>query len=428
MRNARRAINRCSALGLSFNIRLMLSAALFALSASTAQAAGSEQVSIGLFSLFKPQVFQVRIATGEGATFDTASPSFNQAIAPGQLIAIRLVGHRLNITISDSFGRIRQSINSTEARLIPTGSTTLDLILPGKMKRAARGQLSVCAGEGSLRGALKIVLTTDRESAVASVVAAEIGGERAPEAVKALAVVARTFMLSHNGRHLSEGFDFCDTTHCQFYRGESDLSAEVALPIVASAAAATTGQYLSFDQKPIQSYFMASCGGRTLTPEMVWGGAIGKGYQYHSVVCRWCRDSEYAKWHRSASDDLVLAALSATLGFKLSHASEIVTQTEERGGFVRSVIIKDKGREARMSADQFRRAIGRKLGWNTVLSPTFAIEHRGRAIIFHGRGFGSQVGLCVAGAVAQAKAGRSYREILSFYYPQTEIGSRSTNE
>jgi stage II sporulation protein D len=74
-----------------------------------------------------------------------------------------------------------------------------------------------------------------------------------------------------------------------------------------------------------------------------------------------------------------------------------------------------------MTSDEFRRAIGRSLGWNTVLSPTFTIERRGPNFIFRGRGFGSQIGLCLAGASAQAAAGRGYREILSFYYPNTEL-------
>src|SRR5256885_13184337 len=41
-----------------------------------------------------------------------------------------------------------------------------------------------------------------------------------------------TLFRSHPNRHAGEGFDFCDTTHCQFYRGESDLAAETARPAV----------------------------------------------------------------------------------------------------------------------------------------------------------------------------------------------------
>jgi stage II sporulation protein D (peptidoglycan lytic transglycosylase) len=407
-------------------LNIMAALAMFALIALPAR--GADAVRISLFVLFKPQVFEARIATGEAAALDTGRLSGSQAIAPGQLIEIRLVGQSLNIVISDSFGRIRQSLSSTEARITPAGSTALELILPGKMKRVVRGSLSISAAEGSRSSALKIILTTDRESAVASVAAAEIGGKRAPEAIKALAVAVRTFMLSHLGRHADEGFDFCDTTHCQFYRGEADLSAEVASPVVASAVAITKGEYLSFEGNPIETYFTAACGGQTITPEMAWGGASGKAYPYRRVICRWCRDSQFAHWHRSTSETLAFDALSTAAGFRLSRAAELIADAEEPDGFVRSVIIKDRGRRLKMTADQFRRAIGRKLGWNTVLSPTFTIERRGRKIIFHGRGFGSQVGLCLAGAVAQAEAGRGYREILRFYYPQTEIADRLTNE
>ncbi len=88
---------------------------------------------------------------------------------------------------------------------------------------------------------------------------------------------------------------------------------------------------------------------------------------------------------------------------------------------MQTVIIKDRGRRVVLSTDKFRRAIGQRIGWNRVLSPTFTLEHHADSFIFRGRGFGSQVGLCVAGAAAQAAAGRSYKEILRFYYPQTEI-------
>ena len=80
-----------------------------------------------------------------------------------------------------------------------------------------------------------------------------------------------------------------------------------------------------------------------------------------------------------------------------------------------------------MSSDAFRRAIGLRLGWSTVLSPTFTLSRNGSRLIFKGRGFGSQVGLCVSGAMAQSRAGKGYREILKFYYPAAEM-SEATPE
>ena len=47
------------------------------------------------------------------------------------------------------------------------------------------------------------------------VVATEGSMEDQPEALKALAVAARTYALKNAGRHARDGFDFCTTTHCQ---------------------------------------------------------------------------------------------------------------------------------------------------------------------------------------------------------------------
>jgi stage II sporulation protein D len=279
----------------------------------------------------------------------------------------------------------------------------------------------VTAKAKAKHGALAIVLTTNRESAVASVVAAEISGERAPEAFKALAVVVRTFMLANPGRHTGEGFDYCDTTHCQFYRGETSSSAEVASQVLAIAVAQTEGEFLSFVSRPIEGHYTSSCGGLSATPSMVWGGATSDGYSHRRIACHWCGDSRFSKWERSASATLVLNALSAATQMRLSQAAQLVAESEKPGDFVRSLVILDRGKKKPLSADEFRRAIGRKLGWNTVLSPTFVVERRGPSFIFRGRGFGSQVGLCLAGSAAQAAAGRDYREILKFYFPQTEI-------
>jgi stage II sporulation protein D len=118
----------------------------------------------------------------------------------------------------------------------------------------------------------------------------------------------------------------------------------------------------------------------------------------------------------------VLDALApAVPGQRLSHSADIIAETEGSSDLVRTINIRDGGTSIEIPTDEFRRRLGQRIGWNTVLSPTFSIERRGDAFIFRGRGFGSQVGLCVAGAFAQATAGRTCREILSFYYPQTEL-------
>jgi stage II sporulation protein D len=384
----------------------------------------ADRVRISLFTLFRPEAIEVRVASPEGAVFSANGHASDRSISRGDLIRIRLSGSRLEIVFAGSSAADRQSIVTTEARIVPKGSATIELSLPGRIKRSVRGDVSIDLGAGG-RGPLRILLTTDREAAVASVVAAEIGG-REPEAVKALAVVVRTFVLSHPGRHSNEGFDFCDTTHCQFYRGERDALEGGASVVVANAVRATQGQFLTFEGRRVEGYYSAACGGISATPLMVWGGDTD--YSYSRVVCRWCRGSRFSRWERSAGAGNVLDAVSVFIGTRLSSTTELITDCDQSSGFVRSIAVRDGSKRTVLSADGFRRAIGLKLGWNTVLSPTFTVERRGSRFVFRGRGFGSQIGLCEAGAIAQAAAGRSYREIVRFYFPGTQISEQLTNE
>ncbi len=385
---------------------------------------GPDTVRIRLFSLFRSETLQVRIASGEGTVLDGTGLPGTANLTRGELIRIRLSGNRLNVVVRSSLGSIKQSMVTEAARIVADDSSTLELILPGKIKREVRGTVSVDSGIGG-RGPLRILLTTGRESAVTSVVAAETSF-REPEALMALAVVVRTFMFSHAGRHSSEGFDFCDTTHCQLYRGEQDLADRVAAPAVSRAVARTAGQILTFEGRPVEGFYTATCGGLSATPSMVWGG--NSSYPYSRIACRWCQPSRFSNWERSADANRILGSLSALVGLKLSPATELFVDSDQTSGFVQSVIVRDGSKRVVLSTDAFRRAIGLRLGWNTVLSPTFTVERRGLRFIFKGRGFGSQVGLCEAGAVAQAAAGRGYREILSFYYPGTDLSEQPANE
>jgi stage II sporulation protein D len=89
-------------------------------------------------------------------------------------------------------------------------------------------------------------------------------------------------------------------------------------------------------------------------------------------------------------------------------------------GRAKTLALIDKNRSVRIAAGSFRFAVGRALGWNTLRSEQYEVH----GLSFRGRGQGHGVGLCQRGADAMAGAGKSYREILAFYYPGTQV-SRS---
>lgn len=375
-----------------------------------------DSVRISLGSLFNPTEVRITVLDGSEAILEVAGRRV--PLRPSQSLKVTLPRGSGLLRLESAHSRDNIPGSATDVRLLHSDSA-IELVIPGKWRRVVSGDLSVTRSRSN--NSLQIVLTADFESAVASIVAAEMSGVKAVEALKALAITARTYMLAHRDRHRAEGFDFCDTTHCQFYRGEDNWMDRLPPPAIREAVTATRREWLGYRGSIVETYYTAACGGMTATPDSVWGGETKSPYRFRRVRCEWCQKSTYFRWRRSAGADLICAALSPVVGFRLGDGAELAVKAEKRDGLVDYVLVREGKRERRLEVDLFRRAIGRRLGWNTVRSPTFTIERRGPAFIFSGRGFGSQVGLCVAGAVAQASKARTHVEILSYYFPETQI-------
>ena len=68
-----------------------------------------DSVTFSLFSLFKPEVLEVRLAAGDNAILDAAGLTANRSIARGESIRIRVSGSRLIMVVSSSNGSINNS-------------------------------------------------------------------------------------------------------------------------------------------------------------------------------------------------------------------------------------------------------------------------------------------------------------------------------
>jgi stage II sporulation protein D len=76
----------------------------------------------------------------------------------------------------------------------------------------------------------------------------------------------------------------------------------------------------------------------------------------------------------------------------------------------------------RVAATSLRFAIGRSLGWDSPKSTLFDVRREGDRFVFRGYGAGHGVGLCQKGAEVMGSEGRTYGDILGFYYPGTNVG------
>jgi peptidoglycan hydrolase-like amidase len=216
--------------------------------------ASAEIVQIGVFNLFHPSDLHVSPVSG-ALLVDTGD---TRVILEGRQ------------TRTISLARISAPVRVSA----PDGSDTdFRLSIPGKIERRFHGILTVEAGDHKLIA----VVAMDIEVAVASVVAAEMPPSTPIEALKAQAVVARAYFAAAGPRH--DGFDFCDTTHCQFLR-EWPAPSDNAF----RATGATRGLVLAYLGKPLAALYSAACGGQTRSLD-----DAGLGYPYYSVPCDFCR-------------------------------------------------------------------------------------------------------------------------------------------
>jgi stage II sporulation protein D len=252
------------------------------------------------------------------------------------------------------------------------------------------------------------------ERYVAGVLAGESSVFRTSEALKAMAVAARTYAVRLRGRHSAEGFDFCATTHCQ----RVDLGGITAR--LEEAASATAGEMLWWEGKPAFTCYTLDCGGHTEDAAAVWPDLEEPYLRAHEDA--WCERAGASAWQWNADPRQILEALRASALRAPPALERVAIAGRTATGRARTLELSDGGQTARISAGSFRFAMGRALGWNTLRSDRYEIHEANGKLTFAGSGAGHGVGLCQRGADAMGQAGHSYREILAYYYPGATLG------
>jgi len=230
------------------------------------------------------------------------------------------------------------------------------------------------------------------EDYVAGVLAGEAATFTSGEALKAMAVAIRSFAVHYIGRHRAEGFDFCDTTHCQDLRLNVKERKELH-----AAVEDTESEILWHQGKAIAAHYHRHCGGTTAAAAEVWRDLHAP--YLRSIADTFCLMKGRAEWNSELNVD------------QLGGEPRVTRRTAS--GRVAEISIGSR----RMSAERFHQQVGDRFGWNVLRSNAYGIDRLGNAIRFSGFGHGHGVGLCQTGAEERGKAGHSYLSILSFYYP-----------
>ena len=257
----------------------------------------------------------------------------------------------------------------------------------------------------------------DMQAYLTGVLLAEMPVDFSEEALKAQAVVSRTYALRRNtvGNKHPQGAVCTESSCCQAYRSAEDFlgkgGTEEMLQKVMQAVASTNKQVLTYQGELIEATYFSCSGGRTEDALAVWGTDI----PYLRAV-----DSpgEESATYFVDTVEFTPTAFSSLLGVSLAGSSTqwlgAVTYTE--GGGVDTMVIGGK----MFSGIEIRQ----KLGLRSTAFSMYATENK---IHVSTRGFGHRVGMSQYGAEAMAVLGSDYQKILYHYYPGTQITAYTDN-
>ncbi len=259
----------------------------------------------------------------------------------------------------------------------------------------------------------------DLDTYLYGVVSAEMPASYEIEALKAQAVVARTytiFKIKNGSKH--EGADICDSSMCcqawiskenRMARWEEGKREEYWNKIV-TAVNTTKGKIATYNGEPINAFFHSNSGGKTELPINVWGGS----YPYLQIVETSGEDG-YTTYNSEiilSKDELIKKMLEKNSEFTIDFSEkECIKITEYTEG---DRIKKIKVGNTELSGVEARSIFGLK-------SAKFKFEIIEDKIKFYVIGYGHGVGLSQSGSDALAKQGKNYEEIIKYYYKDVEI-------
>jgi stage II sporulation protein D len=292
----------------------------------------------------------------------------------------------------------------TTPRRDPAPSAAVDLPTVIRVRTAGR-VLSVPLEEYVLGTALSEVSPVGESTSVATGI------------FRLQAILARTYAVAQQGRHRQEGFDLCDTTHCQLYE-PARLKTSRFVAVARQAVTDTAGQVLMFGQRPAETLFHADCGGHTADAETIWGGRV----PYLIGAPDPVPQDTHRRWQVSLRRDHLRDAFNAS---PVSRVGRRLTSLRiaERDASGRAARIEIKGEEATylLRGEQVRAILNRTFGQRAILSTRFTVSPAGEDYRFEGTGFGHGVGLCQVGAAARLRRNEPVRAVLTSYFPGTRL-------
>lgn len=245
------------------------------------------------------------------------------------------------------------------------------------------------------------------EEYIAGVLEGEMPLWASGEALKSQAVAARTYAFYHMESKKALPFFLRSDTFAQVYRGKGS-------PKASRWAAQTLGEILTYQGRPFESLYHSTCGGGTADASKVF--ASPQILPLGGRFCPFCEAGESP--HMQWSCEFSPKELSEKLVGKEGGATDIRPYETDRFGRWLTVRVSSPFGERIMKGEAFRTALGTGRVKSTLITSIISTDD---SVLFQGQGWGHGAGLCQWGAMEMGRRGFSYKKILSYYYPDSEI-------
>ncbi len=380
----------------------------------------------------------------EGAT-ESGEPQVRIGLAVGQRSAT--VGGAGDLVVNDPSGaRLAVIAAGEQWRVIPSG-IGVTVQSAGRVGSTPSEMIVVIATDPSgrvrvngrtYRGMVEIVRDTagftlvnrlPLESYLLGVVSAEMGRRNLVEleALKAQAVVSRTYALRNLRRRAALGFDLHAGIADQVYAGSGSETPEGL-----EAVQSTRGMVLTYGGAPIDAFYYSTCGGQTADGVEAFRAASRPYLRSFPDVdengAAYCRISPRFRWREDWTGDALLATLRRTLPAAARVSSEQIREVRDvwvaqrsGSGRVSRLAITLRSNQVMVDGPAVRQVL-RPASGDLLRSAAFTLTATGAGrgitrLLADGSGAGHGVGLCQWGAVGRSRAGHDFQRILAAYYP-----------
>lgn len=381
---------------------------------------------------------------------------------PDKEILIKVNNDSL-IDIFDYEGELIDTISNDGSILI--GSRDLFYSTVQVDKNKYRGYIFFLTNNGNMN----IINHVHMEEYLYGVVPREIPASSQHEALKAQAVVARSYAYVSMNNHINDGYNLCNTTHCQVYGGFDGEH-----PSTNQAVKDTYGDYVSFNGDIISTPYHSNSGGHTEDSVKVWGGSfpylVGVSDEYST-------NAPNSSWTMNITPREIQNQF-ASVGIDIGQILDIKIEETTNSNRVTKIRITGSKKEEIMTGERFRSIMGNTYLKSTLFSvkkeggenpkKTYIIDGYGNSpkeidlrnkyiidgegkktinrngaikasgknssvnldvnssvipatFILEGKGYGHGVGMSQYGAMEMAKQGYNYSEIIKHYYRGVEI-------